>query len=47
MFYVSTFSASTGETHIYKTKDTEKGSWTEASFSPALHDHSLFFDDDG
>lgn len=47
MFYVSTFSASTGKTHIYKTKDMEKGSWTEASFSPALHDHSLFFDDDG
>lgn len=46
-FYVSTFSASTGKTHVYKTGDIEKGEWTESSFSPALHDHSLFFDDDG
>ena len=46
-FYVSTFSASTGKTHVYKTKDIEKGPWTASSFSPALHDHSLFFDDDG
>jgi beta-xylosidase len=46
-FYVSTFSASTGKTHIYTTKDIEKGPWTENSFRPSLHDHSLFFDDDG
>ena len=46
-FYVSTFSATTGKTHIYRTKDIEKGPWTASSFSPALHDHSLFFDDDG
>ena len=46
-FYVSTFSASTGKTHVYRTKDIEKGPWTASSFSPALHDHSLFFDDDG
>ena len=46
-FYVSTFSSTTGKTHIYTTKDIEKGPWTEISFRPSLHDHSLFFDDDG
>jgi beta-xylosidase len=45
-FYASTFSASTGKTHIYTTKDIEKGPWTEISFRPSMHDHSLFFDDD-
>ncbi|MEO5711913.1 MAG: glycoside hydrolase 43 family protein [Luteolibacter sp.] len=46
-YYVSTFSASSGRTHVYSTKDIEKGQWKENSFSPALHDHSMFFDDDG
>lgn len=46
-FYASTFSASTGKTHIYTTRDIERGPWKESSFRPALHDHSLFFDDDG
>jgi beta-xylosidase len=46
-FYASTFSASTGKTHIYTTKDIEKGPWKEISFNPSMHDHSLFFDDDG
>jgi beta-xylosidase len=47
MFYVTTFSATSGKTHIYKTRDIESGSWEAISFSPMLHDHSLFFDDDG
>ena len=47
MFYASTFSATSGRTHVYRTRDVEKGPWKENSFSPALHDHSLFFDDDG
>lgn len=47
VFYVSTFSSSTGKTHVYTCTDIEKGDWKEKSFSPALHDHSLFFDDDG
>ena len=47
MFYATTFSSTTGKTHVYRTKDIEKGPWTEKSFRPALHDHSLFFDDDG
>ncbi|NCI49529.1 glycosyl hydrolase 43 family protein [Sediminibacterium roseum] len=47
LFYVSTFSATSGKTHIYSTDNIEKGQWKERSFRPALHDHSLFFDDDG
>ena len=46
-YYVSTFSQTTGKTYIYSTKDIEKGAWKRVCFSPALHDHSLFFDDDG
>jgi beta-xylosidase len=47
LFYVSTFSSTTGKTYIYSTKDIEKGPWKKISFSPSYHDHSLFFDDDG
>ncbi len=46
-YYVSTFSATSGKTHVYSTKDIEKGPWKAASFSPVLHDNSLFLDDDG
>ena len=46
-FYVTTFSSTSGRTHVYQTKDIEKGPWIENSFRPSLHDHSLFFDDDG
>jgi beta-xylosidase len=46
-FYVSTFSATSGKTHVYTTKDIEKGPWKAVSFKPSFHDHSLFFDDDG
>lgn len=46
-FYATTFSSTSGRTHIYRTRDIEKGPWVENSFPPALHDHSLFFDDDG
>jgi beta-xylosidase len=44
-YYVSTFAHTTGKTHVYRTKDIEKGPWTESAFAPALHDHSLLFDD--
>ncbi len=47
VFYVSTFSATSGRTHVYTTDDIEKCEWKETSFEPSLHDHSLFFDDDG
>ncbi len=46
-FYVTTFSSTTGKTHVYRTKEIEKGPWKETAFRPALHDHSLLFDDDG
>ncbi|RKR81790.1 beta-xylosidase [Mucilaginibacter gracilis] len=47
VYYVSTFAQTTGKTYIYSTKDIEKGPWKSVSFKPSLHDHSLFFDDDG
>ncbi|RPD51859.1 glycoside hydrolase 43 family protein [Paracnuella aquatica] len=46
-FYVSTFASTTGKTYIYSTKNVEKGPWKRIEFRPSLHDHSLFFDDDG
>ncbi|WP_320113642.1 glycoside hydrolase 43 family protein [Draconibacterium orientale] len=46
-FYVSTFSSTTGKTYIFSTTDIEKGNWEQISFQPSLHDHTLFFDDDG
>lgn len=46
-FYATTFAGNTGKTYVYATKDIEKGPWTPVSFRPSLHDHSLFFDDDG
>jgi beta-xylosidase len=46
-FYVSTFSQTTGRTHIYSTKDIENGPWESISFKPSYHDNTLFFDDDG
>lgn len=46
-FYVSTFSATSGKTHIYKTDNIESGEWEAITFEPVLHDHTLFFDDDG
>ncbi len=45
-YYVSTFSGNTGKTYIYTTKDIEKGPWKAYSFSPSLHDHTLFFEED-
>ncbi|MDO5113390.1 MAG: glycoside hydrolase 43 family protein [Planctomycetia bacterium] len=47
IFYLSTFSLSTGKTYVFTTRDPEKEAWKEASFSPLLHDSSLFFEDDG
>jgi beta-xylosidase len=47
VFYAATFSDTTGKTYVYTTRDIEKGPWKVSTFKPALHDHSLFFDDDG
>ena len=46
-FYVSTFAQTSGKTHIYSTKNIEKGPWKAISFQPSYHDHTIFFDDDG
>ena len=46
-FYATTFAQTTGKTYVYTTKDIEKGPWKVSFFKPMLHDHSLFFDDDG
>lgn len=46
-YYVTTFSQTTNKTYIYTTKDIETGPWKTSSFSPAYHDHTLWFDDDG
>ena len=47
VFHASTFSATSGRTHVYTTRDPDRGPWKETSFEPVMHDHSLFFDDDG
>jgi beta-xylosidase len=47
IFYVSTFSQTTGKTYIFSTGNIEKGPWTRISFRPSIHDNTLFFDDDG
>ena len=46
-YYVSTFAQTTGRTHIYSTRNIEKGPWKVVSFKPSYHDHTLFFDEDG
>jgi len=47
VYYVSTFSSTTGKTYIFSTPDIENEPWQENSFEPSLHDSSLFFDNDG
>ena len=47
IYYVSTFSGTTGKTYIFSTKDIEKGPWKRTVFTTSYHDHSIFFDDDG
>lgn len=46
-FYVSTFSNSSGLNYIFSTKNPDNSPWEMRSFKPMVHDHSLFFDDDG
>jgi beta-xylosidase len=47
LYYATTFSQSTGKTYIFSTGNIEKGPWKRQSFTPAYHDHTLFFDEDG
>jgi beta-xylosidase len=46
-YYVSSFASTTNKTYIYSKTNIEKGPWKRIAFSPAYHDHSLFFDEDG
>ncbi|WP_207431379.1 glycoside hydrolase 43 family protein [Sabulibacter ruber] len=46
-YYLTTFAQTTGKTHVYTTKDIEKGPWKAVSFRPSYHDHTIFFEDDG
>ncbi len=46
VFYLATFSGTTGKTYIFSTRDVA-GKWDVKSFFPMCHDCSLFFDDDG
>ena len=47
IYYVSTFSGTTGKTYIYSTKNIEKGPWKKIVLNRSYHDHSILFDDDG
>ena len=47
VYYVSTFSSTSGKTHVYSTRDIEGGAWETFDFEPSLHDHTLWFEDDG
>ncbi|MCR9014159.1 glycoside hydrolase 43 family protein [Aquiflexum gelatinilyticum] len=46
-YYVMTFAKTTGKTHVYTTKNIEKGPWKSISFPPSLHDLTLFFEEYG
>lgn len=47
IYYVSTFSNSSGLNYIYSSTDPNTSDWEVKTFKPMVHDHSLFFDDDG
>jgi beta-xylosidase len=47
MFYVVTFSYTTGETYVFTTTDIASVPWHRVSLGAVYHDPSLFFDDDG
>ena len=44
IFYVATFSYTTGESYVFTTHDIETGPWRKASLGRLFHDASLFFD---
>lgn len=46
-FYVSTFSNNSNLNYLFYTDNPEKTPWKKISYQPKIHDHSLFFDDDG
>jgi beta-xylosidase len=47
VFYVVTFSYTTGETYVFTTEEIDSGPWQRSSLSALYHDPSLFFDADG
>ena len=47
IYYVSTFSGTTGKTYIFSTKNIEKGPWKRTVLNDSYHDHTIFFDDNG
>ncbi|MDL2303412.1 glycoside hydrolase 43 family protein [Dysgonomonas sp. OttesenSCG-928-D17] len=47
VFYVSTFSNNSNLNYLFYTDNPEKTPWKKISYQPKIHDHSLFFDDDG
>ncbi|QDV75080.1 glycoside hydrolase 43 family protein [Botrimarina mediterranea] len=47
VYYVTTFCATTNQTYVFSTPDIETTPWERRSFTPSLHDHSLYFADDG
>lgn len=47
IFYATTHSFSTEETYVFSTDDIENGPWKKTVITPAIHDQTLFFDDDG
>ena len=47
LYYLVTFSYTTGKTHIFKTANPEKGPWAEVTLDRVYHDPSLLFDNDG
>ncbi|MFP4164823.1 MAG: family 43 glycosylhydrolase [Chitinispirillaceae bacterium] len=46
VFYLLTFSSTSGHSHLFKTSDPGSGNWEE-TLLPFWHDPSLFLDDDG
>lgn len=44
IYYVVTFSYTTGKTHIYQTQDIESGPWSSYTLPMVCHDPSLLFD---
>lgn len=47
LFYVTTFAQTTNKTYVFTTRNIAKGPWKVFSFSPAYHDHTLHFEEDG
>ena len=46
-FVVSTFDNVTNKTYFFTTDNPETGNWERHEFQPALHDHTVMFEDDG